>query len=57
VHSSSKEVVFTDSNSLNDGSIRGDEVMSRPEANSSTRDKDKEMSSSEKEEDLIEDLS
>jgi len=59
VHSSSKEVVFTDSDLSEDGSVGGDKVMSGPEANSSTEDEDEEMSPSEEEEeeDPMEDLS
>jgi len=58
VHSSSEAVVFTDSDSLEDGSDRGDEIMFATEADSSTEDENEEMSSSEeKEEDLMEDLS
>jgi len=59
VHSSSEKVVFTDSDPSEDRSDEGDEVMSGPEADSSTEDKDKEMSPSEEEEkeDSMEDLS
>jgi len=58
VHSSSEEVVLTDSDPSVDGSYDGDEVMSGPEADSSADDENEEMSSSEEEdEDPIEDLS
>jgi len=40
VHSSSEEVVFTDSDPSEDGSDGGDEVMSDPEADSSTEDEE-----------------
>jgi len=44
VHSSSEEVVFIDSNLSEDGSDRDDEVMSGPEVESSSKDKDEEIS-------------
>jgi len=56
VHSSSEEVIFTDSDPLEDGSSEEDEVMSGLEAKSSSGDEDEEMFPSE-EEDPIEDAS
>jgi len=46
LHSSSEEVVFTDSDPSKDGLDRGDEVMSSLEVDSNTEDEDEEMSSS-----------
>jgi len=60
VHSSSEKVIFTNSNLLEDGSGRKDEVMLSLEAESSSRDEDDEMSPTEeedKEEDSMEDTS
>jgi len=60
VQSSSEEVILTDSDPSEDRSGGEDEVMSGPEAESSTRDEDEEMSPSkeeDKEEDPTEDAS
>jgi len=60
VHSSSEEVVFTDFDPSEDGSGGEDKVMTSPEAESSSRDEDKEMSPAEEEdeeEDPMEDAS
>jgi len=60
VHSSSEEVIFTDFDPSEDGSGGVDEVMSGPEAESSSRDEDEEMSPGEEEdeeEDPMEDAS
>jgi len=60
VQSSNKEVILTNSDPSEDGSGGEDEVMSGPEAESSTGDEDEEMSPSEdedEEEDPMEDAS